>query len=85
MEDNTIGSKTANEEDWVFSAETTHCETGEVAFCIVIITAEDRKEMPTIADWLSQFCEATQTIPKRFTITDMTGAEIATGQAGVSE
>ena len=74
MEDNTIGSKTANEEDWVFSAETTHCDT-----------VEDRKDMPTIGHWLSQFCEATQTIPKRFTITDMTGVEIAKGQAEVSE
>lgn len=85
MEDKTIGSETAIEEDWVFSAETTHCETGEVAFCIVIITVEDRKDMPTIGHWLSQFCEATQTIPKRFTITDMTGVEIAKGQAEVSE
>lgn len=85
MEENTIGSETANDEDWVFSAETKHCETGEVAFCIVIITVEDRKEMPSIGEWLEQFCQATQTVPTRFTITDMTGAEIATGQAEVSE
>lgn len=85
MEKDTIGSKTANEEDWVFSAETKHCETGEVAFCIVIITEEDRKDMPTIGDWLQQFVEATQTVPVKFTINDITGAEIASGQAEVSE
>lgn len=85
MEKDTIGSETANDEDWVFSAETKHCETGEVAFCIVIITVEDRKEMPNIGDWLQQFCQATQTVPTRFTITDMTGIEIASGQAEVSE
>ena len=85
MEDNTIGSKTANDEDWVFSAETRHCETGEVAFCIVIITVEDRKEMPNIGDWLNQFIEATQSIPMKFTINDLDGVEIASGQAEVSE
>lgn len=85
MEKDTIGSETANDEDWVFSAETRHCETGEVAFCIVIITVEDRKDMPNIGDWLQQFVEATQTVPVRFTINDMTGAEIASGQAEVSE
>lgn len=85
MEDDTMGSKTANNEDWVFSAETKHCETGEVAFCVVVISVEDRAEITNIGDWLQQFVEATQTVPMRFTINDMTGAEIASGQAEVSE
>ena len=85
MEDNTIGRETANDEDWVFSAETKHCKTGEVAFCIVLITVEDRKEMPNIGDWLNQFIEATQSIPMKFTINDLDGVEIASGQAEVSE
>ena len=85
MEEETIGSPTANEEDWIFSAETKHCETGEVAFCVVIITKEDRQEMADIQTWLAQFCQATQAIPMRFTITDILGVEIATGQAEVSE
>jgi hypothetical protein len=70
-------------EDWIFSAETKHCETGEVALTVCIITVEERERLPEISSWLQNFVETTQTIPMRFTISDIHGEVIAQGQAGV--
>lgn len=70
-------------EEWIFSAETKHCKTGEVSLVVCIITPEDRVKMPSVHDWLANFVQTTQTIPTRFTISDIQGEVIAKGQGEV--
>ena len=69
-----------DDEEMIFTAETQHCDTGEVGFHMMILPKE--VDPMTFGDWLQGFVNETHQIPKRF---EVRKGEVVLMSGGVQE